>query len=83
MTNMPEQKCETCGQLLDAVTHVNGPAKPSPGDLSICVYCGTLTVFNNELRRRALTGKEMIAAAGDVRVLAIQTKIRLHKAMPQ
>ncbi len=38
--------CFICGNTLDAAT---GKAKPEPGDITICFYCGTLYRFDENL----------------------------------
>lgn len=32
---------------------------PEPGNLSICAYCGELTIFNDDLSQRAVTEAEI------------------------
>jgi hypothetical protein len=40
---------------------------------AICFYCGHVMAFDAALRLRPLTDEEMLEAAGDPRILAIQT----------
>jgi hypothetical protein len=56
-TRVPNHVC-TCGQENDAASHRN--ATPSPGDVSLCWYCGELTVFNEDLTQRVPTEEEMV-----------------------
>jgi hypothetical protein len=55
-------KCPKCGHSLDSAAAVNGQQiLPSPGDLTICVYCRCVCVFeekDNELSLRFATEKE-------------------------
>ena len=38
--------CPSCGQDNDGHTRATGPAaEPSPGDVSLCFYCGTVGIF--------------------------------------
>ncbi len=38
--------CPKCGALLDGATYVGEEQRiPNPGDLSVCIYCGTVTQF--------------------------------------
>jgi hypothetical protein len=39
-----EAKCNTCGYPIEAATGLTGVI-PSPGDVSICIACGTPEVF--------------------------------------
>lgn len=48
--------CPTCGYAIDAATLLNyGDARPAAGDLSLCLNCGALLVFDgpdvNAIRR--------------------------------
>ena len=40
----PEAKCHECGYQIEAATGLSGNT-PSPGDVSICIACGTPEVF--------------------------------------
>lgn len=40
----PESECRTCGYPIDTATGVTGNI-PSPGDLSVCIACGTPEIF--------------------------------------
>ena len=64
--------CPSCGNKNDAVTAAFGDATPHPGDLSICLYCGHLMVFADDLSLRALTDEEMHEVAGMREMLAVQ-----------
>jgi len=67
-------KCINCGKLLDGVSAVGDDVsgRPEPGDFSICIECGTIMVFGDDLQLRAPNKEEAHAIAGDQRVLAIQ-----------
>jgi len=56
-TRVPPHTC-TCGADNDAASHRN--AIPSPGDVSLCWYCGELTVFNEDLTQHVPTEEEMV-----------------------
>lgn len=43
--------CPTCGAANDAATYAGeGSARPAPGDLSVCLYCGEWRLFDDALR---------------------------------
>lgn len=51
--------CPTCGKDNDDGTAVNGPnAMPSPGDLGVCAYCGSLNTYTEDLKLRPATESE-------------------------
>lgn len=56
-------KCVRCGFTLDAANGVdaNGPRIPNPGDLSVCLYCGTVMAFTDRLLLRELEREEIEA----------------------
>lgn len=45
-TRTPKVECPWCGKLLDAVT---GGREPRKDDVTICLGCLNLTVFNEQL----------------------------------
>jgi hypothetical protein len=71
-TRTPESICPSCGKIFDAATDIISGEGPSPGDITICLYCGHVMAFNDDMTIRELTSEEMHAVAGDPRVLAIQ-----------
>lgn len=65
--------CLSCGKHLDACSGVEtGGRTPSPGDITICLYCGHLMAFSDTLGLRELTSAEAKEIAGDPRILAVQ-----------
>jgi hypothetical protein len=70
---LPEQHCSSCGNKLNAATFV-GPddPPPRPGDASLCLYCGHLSVYGDDLILRPLTSAEMYAVAGNPLLLSAQ-----------
>lgn len=70
--HIPSSPCTNCGKQLDGATSVDCDAPPDPGDMTVCIYCGHLMAFNEDLQLRDLTPAEQINVAGDERILAIQ-----------
>jgi hypothetical protein len=75
--DMPLSTCTSCGLKLDAATGVaeddhKGDIVPDAGDFTVCINCGHLMIFNEDLTLRDLTDDEMIKVAGDKRLIAIQ-----------
>jgi hypothetical protein len=65
-------QCLGCGELLDGATGVSNRNRPKPGSISICIYCGHIAVFADDLSLRKPTGEEMREIAGNPTILAIQ-----------
>jgi hypothetical protein len=52
--------CETCLHVLDGATAIDGSEiKVKEGDVSICFYCGQISVFTKEFNLRKITDEEM------------------------
>lgn len=66
-TDTPPTKCPECGHKIDAAT---GPVVPKAGDVSICIYCSAINVFNADRTIRPATDEEMREFAGDPRIKA-------------
>jgi hypothetical protein len=51
--------CPCCKKELDAATSINEKdALPSPGNLSICFYCATVSRFDKDLKLEELTTEQ-------------------------
>lgn len=47
---LPTSECPVCHYAMDAATCIDDPsAKPSSGDLSLCLNCGEVLQFNDIL----------------------------------
>ena len=55
----PETKCLRCQHKVDAATHPRDGSAPVPGDATICVYCGYLMAFTDDMTFRELTEEEL------------------------
>jgi hypothetical protein len=73
--------CPNCKTELDAHKEVaNGlDILPEPGDISVCVYCGHICAFDEDLELRDLTDKEIVDIAGDPDLLATQEFGRIFR----
>jgi hypothetical protein len=69
---LPVSHCPNCDKVLDAATAIERGARPKPGDITICLDCGHLMAFGDDLRVRPLTDAEMVEVAGDPRIVAAQ-----------
>jgi hypothetical protein len=50
-TSVPETICWHCGIALDAVTPQNSDdIEPHSGAVSLCMYCGAIAIFGDDLR---------------------------------
>lgn len=67
-----ETRCTACGYSVDLATGVTTEGMPEPGAWSICLRCGHLMAFDDDLQLRNLTDAEAYDVAGDKVVLAAQ-----------
>lgn len=70
---IPASTCSSCNSHTDAATCVDGKSLPSPGDVSICLYCGHIAVFSDDMILRPLTSEEMHEVAGNKAILQAQS----------
>lgn len=76
--------CPNCAAPLDSGTGVGHDRKPRAGAICICFKCGHLMAYAWDLSFRELTDEEVIACAGDPRIVNAQNAIafaRFAKAL--
>lgn len=53
--------CGNCGHALTQATGVRGEAvAPKPGDVTICVECGNVMIFNEVMDVRKVTHEDLV-----------------------
>jgi hypothetical protein len=54
--------CPQCGYFCDAASEAKGndAIRPKPGDIGICLNCGTPNIFTVDFRLRVITEAEFI-----------------------
>lgn len=66
-------KCLHCHEVLDGATGVETDRRrPVSGNASICMYCGHVAIFAEDMSLREPNDEEMHDLAGDPVILAIQ-----------
>lgn len=58
-TRTPATLCWHCDRMLDAATEVAGSARPTPGAVSLCLYCGAVAFFGDDMVLRSPTEEEL------------------------
>ncbi len=51
--------CKGCLKTIDAHTAVEGDHVPTVGDLSICLYCGRISMFDPDLNLSPMSKEEL------------------------
>ena len=54
-----ESPCWYCGDELDACSGLEHEHSPSPGDMTICIRCGSLSIFAEDLSMRQPSLEEL------------------------
>ena len=70
---VPANACLSWGKKLDAATRVEGDGeKPEPGSISLCLHCGHMMAFADDMSLRELNKEEAYELAGDPMILEFQ-----------
>jgi len=70
-SRVPEILCWNCGKMISAATSWKDK-RPRPGDVSVCIYCGEVGMFDAFLALRRPTDDEIVMMAGDKDLLLAQ-----------
>ena len=50
---VPASACPECGYVMDAASVADGaPRRPEPGDVTLCIKCAAVAVFDDALHLR-------------------------------
>jgi hypothetical protein len=66
---VPSCACLGCGKVHDRATGLNDSHDAAPGDITICIKCGHVMAYDDDMKFRELTDEEVIAVAGDPRIV--------------
>jgi hypothetical protein len=64
-TETPTTHCRNCGEEIGMSTGLKDGVRPTPGSFSLCLYCGHLSVYADDLTLREPTDEEVKAVAGN------------------
>lgn len=76
------QACPACGIEQECATNfTREKATPKPGDASLCIECGTLSVFQSDLSMALMTKEQfdMLEASSQRDILRMQEALRKVK----
>lgn len=59
VTRTKPAHCKGCLKVIDAHTAIDGDRSPIPSDLSICLYCGKICMFDPSLNLSPMTPSEL------------------------
>lgn len=79
--------CPQCGAPNDMATSWGGDDSPEPGDVSLCVGCGTVLVFNDDMSSRKPTPDEeveiFLAMPAEFRAKFLEVQAMLKATAPK
>ncbi len=75
-TLIPQLTCSICGENNNAASNFFEPERPTPGDVSVCAYCGHLQIFAEDLSLRDPTRAEKLEIADRPEILRMQRVVR-------
>jgi hypothetical protein len=82
ITRTPPNLCRNCGKLIDSASP-SAPAdrrrRARPGDIALCLDCGHVHIFADDLTLREPTGDELVEIAGNPDMLRAQAMIGRRK----
>ena len=64
MHRVVESPCTNCHAKLNATSSSSEEDSPNPGDITICLYCGHIMAYSDDMKLRDLTDEEVIEVAG-------------------
>lgn len=83
-TETPLSKCPHCHHRFDRASDVTKDRhSPSPGDFSVCINCGGLGIFNDDLTVRKATRQEEVASLKYPDIMKAQIFIRGRGQLPK
>jgi len=59
ITRTPECRCLNCGHKLNAAGGINAEDAPEPGNICLCIECGAVMMYADNLTVRGMTREEM------------------------
>ena len=74
-TKLDPDYCPKCGFLCDAVSDPEGlDSKPQEGDISICINCAKLLVFDKDLKLQPCPEEKINSLDEDTLKIIVKTK---------
>lgn len=78
--NLEPTECPHCNQKIDSSSGLQANVQPHPEDVSICMYCGEPSKFDEQLQMVKLEGSEIAEVMADPAVQQAMIQIKAMKA---
>lgn len=79
---LPKSKCPTCGHILDAATCTYSNARPRPGDFTVCISCGEILRFGEDMVPGFATVGDMLEVSDKVKDYLDQAQHLIRRYRP-
>jgi hypothetical protein len=56
----PTLDCPVCHEVLNASTDLTSDRTPEPGNVTLCIYCGSVLIYGDGLRLRQTWDPEIL-----------------------
>ncbi|MBO4228364.1 hypothetical protein [Bradyrhizobium neotropicale] len=77
-SQVPWSTCTGCGKEIGAASAIDDDsAVPKAGNITVCMFCGLIMAFADDLTLRDLTHAETIEVASDDRIIALQRSVAM------
>lgn len=82
-TRTPECRCLNCGHKLNMAGSIESNDAPSPGCLCLCIRCGAVMMYAEDLTVRGMTTAEMDELCNDPEAMDfLAHQVRKIKMIP-
>lgn len=82
-SKLPYTICTNCAKVLDGASSIVGDHTPSPGDITVCIYCSHLMAYADDLTLREMTDAEMNEIAGNKKILTAMEVVAAFRKWKQ
>lgn len=72
-------ECPCCGHKMDSVSGANTNSRPSPGDATVCIECGAICKFDENMAMKLVLDT---AAPDWAEARKLQALIRKQRGLP-
>jgi hypothetical protein len=76
-TQTSKDQCPFCGYKVDHASSLDGKHRPSEGDISLCLSCAQILIFDEDLKLREPTPEEYKEASAMEGVKKAQRVIKM------
>lgn len=80
-SRLPPSPCPECKKVMDGATCFNEDAVPGPGDVTVCMYCSALLVYEKDMQLRKMTPEEERKLPDEARTTVFQVRLFLAAKM--